>query len=93
MLFRKLRRSSSDPPKKAPSTGHVRHNSTSGEKASKTKKSTVSRAATGESDDYEVFLLSAKKEAERKEEEKLRLAREFERRREQFNMDPWSSKW
>ena len=45
------------------------------------------------SHDYEVFLENARNEAKLKEKEMLKAAKEAERRRKEFNMDPWASRW
>lgn len=63
------------------------------DRADESKKSPEPLITRETSQDYEAFLENAKKEAEAKERAMLKLAKEAERRRKEFNMDPWASRW
>ena len=52
---------------------------------------TREEAATADAD-YEAFLERARREAEEEERARLAKAREAERRRKEFSMDPWAGR-
>ena len=95
MLFKKLRTTSSPQTSNKPgSTNLPRLKSTqpaSGD--NEVDKSSTTVLTRERSDDYEVFLENARKEVELKEKAILKLAKEAEKRRMEFNMDPWASRW
>jgi hypothetical protein len=94
MLFKKFRSSSSSSPVTKKQVNVQRLTSPQSGPADNDSKKSSARLITREtSEDYEVFLENAKREAERKEKAILRLAQEAERRRREFNMDPWANRW
>jgi len=96
MLFKKFRSSSTStsPTSKKPVTTNIqRITSAQSNTTENDSKKSPSRVITGEtSEDYETFLENARKEAEKKEKAILKMAKEAERRRREFNMDPWASR-
>lgn len=90
MLFKKLRSLSSA--SKKPKIERVT-STQSGAVDTESKKSTARVIARDIPDDYETFLENAKKEAGVKEKAVLKMAKEAERRRREFNMDPWASRF
>jgi hypothetical protein len=95
MLFKIFRSSSSSAPTKptTPKTQDRHLTSTQSCPADSDSKSPEQVATRETSKDYEAFLENAKREAELKDREMLRMAKEAERRRREFNMDPWASRW
>jgi hypothetical protein len=91
MLFKKFRSSSTS---KKPATPNLqRHSSPQSDPADDNPKKSPAAVVTREtSKDYENFLEKAKLVAELKEKEMLKMAKEAERRRREFNMDPWTSR-
>jgi len=89
-LFKKFRSSSSSTSKK-PKIERVASPQSDAADA-ESKKSSARLTARETSDDYEAFLENAKQEAEAKEKDLLKMAKEAERRRREFNMDPWASR-
>ena len=91
MLFKKFRVSS--PTSKPPPTTNFQRISPPQSDTVKNEPKSPTQVITREtSEDYETFLKSAKKEAEKKEKQLLRMAKEAERRRREFNMDSWASR-
>lgn len=91
MLFKKLRSFSSSTSKKSKIERVTSLRSETADTES--RKSTARVIARETSDDYQTFLENAKKEAEAKEKAVLKMAKEAERRRREFNMDPWASRF
>lgn len=91
MLFKKFRSSSTS---KKPVTTNLQGLSSSQSDPSdgNSKKSTAAAVARETSKDYEEFLEKARLEAELKDKAMLAMAKEAERRRKEFNMDPWTSR-
>jgi len=52
----------------------------------------VSSMGNKEADDFEKFLVKARKDAEKAEKKKLRDFEEAERRKREVNMSPWASR-
>jgi hypothetical protein len=92
MLFKKLRSSSSSTLKKPPTTNIQRLSSPQSDAAKNEPKCHAQVITRETSEDYETFLENAKEEAEKKEKAALRMAKEAERRRREFNMDSWASR-
>ena len=92
MLFKKLRSFSSPTSKKSPTTNLQRLSSPQSDTAESEPKCPAQVITRETSEDYETFLKNAKKEAEKKEKARLKMAKEAERRRREFNMDSWASR-
>jgi hypothetical protein len=94
MLFKKLLSSSSSGKKPDPASIPRLSNPSGPADGPDESKETPELMITRErSRDYEAFLETAKKEADTKEKDILKLAKEAERRRKEFSMDPWTSRW
>lgn len=89
MLFKKLRSLSSSAAKK-PKIERVA--SQAGDAEAEPKKSSAQMITREVSGDYELFLEKARQDAEAKDRATVRMAKEAERRRREFNMDPWASR-
>jgi hypothetical protein len=91
MFFKKLRSpsSTSDPASKVQPLTSPPQTASNRETDAKSATQVLMRES---STDYELFLEKARKEAENKDKAVLKLAKEAERRRKEFNLDPWASR-
>ena len=89
MLFKKFRSSSTS---KKPITTNLHGLSPRQSEDGNCKKPTAAVVTRETSKEFEEFLEKARLEAALKDKAMLEMAKEAERRRKEFNMDPWTSR-